>query len=551
MAQLQIKPTKNVIALPIVFALKQKSGEMRKGMSDMTDILGKTRRGAGRAARHEQRQTKGAIAHPCPPGQIGGMYRPLSEKGTKDIIDTAYRLLSEIGMGEVPPELEELALAKGAYLNEKGRLCYSRAMIEDVIDHAPKSFMLYGRDPKHDLEIGGERVYYGTGGAAVQTLDPMTNRYRASTLADLYEFARLADQMDNLSWFTRICVATDVPDIFELDINTVYALIAGTQKHVGTSFTLGSAVAPAIEMFDHALGGAGKFQQRPCCKVHISPIISPLKYGEDAFDVAKEAISHNMVINAIIAAQSGATAPAPLAGMLAQTTAETMAALMMVHVIKPHHPMIFSNWPFVVDLRTGSFSGSGGEISVLNAAAAQISNALGLVSGVASSMADAKAVDAQMGLEKGMSSLSAGLAGANMIYESAGMMASLLGASFEAMILDNEMLALNQRAIRGVEVTEETLGFSAIEEAVYGDGHFLGGDHTMQAMLRDYYYPTLANRDSPTVWQETGAQDAWSIAKSHLARLQAEPREIYLSKHADTAIRERFAIHLSPEIIYQ
>ena len=509
------------------------------------------RRGAGRAARHKQRQTKGAIAHPCPPGQSGGTYRPLSNKAVTDIIDTAYRLLSEIGLGEVPPELQELALAKGAYLNEAGRLCYSRTMIESIIDKAPKSFMLYGRDTKHDIEIGGSKVYYGTGGAAVQTLDTDTGLYRASTLHDLYEFTRLADQMDNLSWFTRICVATDVPDIHELDLNTIYALIAGTQKHVGTSFTLGSAVAPAIAMFDHAMGGAGAFAKRPCCKVHISPIISPLKYGEDAFDVAKAAIAHNMPINAIIAAQSGATAPAPLAGMLAQTTAETLAALMMVNVIQPGYPMIFSNWPFVVDLRTGSFSGSGGEISVLNAAAAQISNTLGLVSGVASSMADAKAVDAQMGVEKGLSSLAAGLAGANMIYESAGMMASLLGASFEAMILDNEMLALNQRAIRGVEVNEETLGFDAIRQAVYEDGHFLGGENTMNAMLRDYYYPTLANRDSPTVWEETGAPDAWHAAKTQLAQLQSEPRDNYLSQEADARIRDQFPIKLSREIIYR
>ena len=509
------------------------------------------RRGAGRAARHKQRQTKGAIAHPCPPGQSGGAYRPLTDKAVTDIIDTAYRLLSEIGLGEVPLELQELALAKGAYLNEAGRLCYSRMMIESIIDIAPKSFMLYGRDTKHDIEIGGVKVYYGTGGAAVQTLDSTSGLYRASTLHDLYEFTRLADQMDNLSWFTRICVATDVPDIHELDLNTIYALIAGTQKHVGTSFTLGSAVAPAIAMFDHAMGGAGAFAKRPCCKVHISPIISPLKYGEDAFDVAKAAIAHNMPINAIIAAQSGATAPAPLAGMLAQTTAETLAALMMVNVIQPGHPMIFSNWPFVVDLRTGSFSGSGGEISVLNAAAAQISNVLGLVSGVASSMADAKAVDAQMGVEKGLSSLAAGLAGANMIYESAGMMASLLGASFEAMILDNEMLALNQRAIRGVEVNEETLGFDAIRQAVYGDGHFLGGENTMNAMLRDYYYPTLANRDSPTVWEETGAPDAWQAAKTQLAQLQSEPRDNYLSQAADARIRDQFPIKLSRKIIYR
>ena len=121
-------------------------------------MTSQNRRGAGRAARHQQRQTKGAIAHPCPPGQIGGAYRPLSEKGVQDIIDTAYRLLAEIGMGEVPPQLQEMALAGGATLNEAGRLCYSRALIEDVINQAPKQFPLYGRNPAHDIEIGGDRT---------------------------------------------------------------------------------------------------------------------------------------------------------------------------------------------------------------------------------------------------------------------------------------------------------------------------------------------------------------------------------------------------------
>ena len=84
------------------------------GGFDMDDVKATGRRGAGRAARHMQRQTKGAIAHPCPPGQIGGTYQPLTPKAVQDIIDVAYRLLSEIGLGEVPTELEDMALAKGA-----------------------------------------------------------------------------------------------------------------------------------------------------------------------------------------------------------------------------------------------------------------------------------------------------------------------------------------------------------------------------------------------------------------------------------------------------
>jgi trimethylamine--corrinoid protein Co-methyltransferase len=34
----------------------------------------------------------------------------------------------------------------------------------------------------------------------------------------------------------------------------------------------------------------------------------------------------------------------------------------MVHAIKPGFAMIFSNWPLVIDLRTGAFAGGGGVI---------------------------------------------------------------------------------------------------------------------------------------------------------------------------------------------
>jgi trimethylamine--corrinoid protein Co-methyltransferase len=502
------------------------------------------RRSGGRASRVAARMATEGEVNPCPPGQRGGQYRPLDDRQLAGVVDTAYRILDEIGMGEVPPVLMEQALSKGASVNRLGRLSFSRAFVEDIIAGAAKSFVYFGRDPRHDFEIGGDRVRFGTGGAAVQTLDLETGLYRSSTLRDLYDFTRLVDTLENVSWFTRCCVATDLPDNFDLDVNTAYALLAGTTKPVGTSFTLGSYVDPIIDMFDLALGGNDRFRERPFCKAHISPVISPLRYGEDAVDVTLACIRRGVPINAIIAAQSGATAPAPLAGMLAQTTAETLAALVLVNVFAPGYPMIFSNWPLVIDLRTGSFCGGGGEISVLNAAAAQISNHLGLPSGVASSMADAKAVDAQMGAEKAMSAVAAGLAGANMVYESSGMMASLLGASFEAFVLDNEMLSHVNRMIRGVEVNEETLGFEAILTAVTGEGHFLGGSHTMAAMQRDYYYPKLADRDQPKVWEEKGALDIWAKARGKARQVLASHYPGYLDTAADAAIRDRFRILL-------
>ncbi len=505
------------------------------------------RRGRGRAARKAARLAPEVEVDPCPPGQAGGAYRPLSDAKLATICNEAFRVLEEIGMSEVPQVVQEQALAKGARLNELGRVCFSRSLVEDIIDGAAKSFVYHGRDPKHDFEVGGERVYFGTGGAAVQTLDRQTGLYRPSTLADLYDFTRLIDTLPNVSWFTRCCVATDIPDNFDLDINTAYALLAGTTKPVGTSFTMPEYVEPVIQMFDMALGGEGRYRQRPFCKAHISPVISPLRYGEDAVGVTLECIRLGVPINNIVAAMSGATAPATPAGFLVQSTAETLAALLLVNLFAPGYPMIFSNWPLVIDLRTGAFCGGGGEISIMNAAAAQIGNHFGLPSGVASSMSDSKAVDAQMGMEKGLAALAAGLGGANMVYESSGMMASLLGASFEAFVADDEMLSHIHRAIRGIEVTEETLGFETIREAVTGEGHFLGTAQTMDAMQRDYFYPGLADRNEPRTWEEAGATDLKTRAKARAEAILASHYPDYIEPAVDKAIRERFNILLPEE----
>ncbi len=477
-----------------------------------------------------------------PPGPIGGQYRPLTAPQLEQIYNTAMRMLAELGMGDVPPALRERALEHGAEINDLGRLCYSQAMVEDIIDGACKSFTLHGRDERHSFEVGGDRVYFGTGGAAVQTLDLDTHTYRPSTLADLADFTRLVDTLPNVSWFTRCCVATDLPEIIDLDINTAYCLMQYTQKPVGTSITLGSHVDPVVDLFDRVAGGEGKFAEKPFCKVHISPIISPMRYGEDAFEVAMASIRRGMPINAIIAAMSGATSPATIDGMLAASFAETLAALVMVNLFAPGYPMIFSNWPFVIDLRTGAFAGGGGEISILNAAAAQLANHIGVPSGVAASMADAKAVDAQMGMEKALSSLACGLSGANMVYESAGMMASLLGVSFEAFLLDNEMLSHVYRMIRGVEVSDETLAFETMKNVITGEGHFIGETQTMEAMERDYVYPRLGNRLEPTAWAEAGAEDAWQRANAEAREILAKHQPRYIDAVADEAIRAKFNI---------
>ena len=65
----------------------------------------------GRRERLAQRAAKPAV-DPCPPGQIGGTYKPLSDSDLRRISDTALDLLEKLGIGEVPDRLHADLLTK-------------------------------------------------------------------------------------------------------------------------------------------------------------------------------------------------------------------------------------------------------------------------------------------------------------------------------------------------------------------------------------------------------------------------------------------------------
>ena len=134
-----------------------------------------------------------------------------------------------------------------------------------------------------------------------------------------------------------------------------------------------------------------------------------------------------------------------------------------------------------------------------------------------------------------------------MVYESAGMFASLLGASFEGMVIDNEMLGMVHRVIRGIEVSEETMGLNVIEDVVFGAGHFLGHDQTIGSMQRDYLYPDLAGRENTDAWEEIGGEGMSDRAKTRVREILDAPAPEYIDAATDAKIRERFKILLPAE----
>ena len=502
------------------------------------------RRVGGRDARRAKRADSGP-SRAVRPGISGGSYRPLSDHDITRIHQTTLDVLEKVGMGDPPAAVRDLALAKGCRISERGRLCFPRALVEDTIAGAGRNFVLHGRDGRYDLEISGKRVHYGASGVAVLVPDFETGRYRPSTIVDLYDFARLVDVLENVHFFNRPVIGRDIADPYVHDVNMSYVSAAGTTKHIAVGFNSGTHVQATRDMFDAILGGEGRFAERPFCSVGSCAVVSPLRFAEENCEVSLAAARLRFPVNMIIAGQAGATAPAALAGTLVQTTAETLAGLLMVNFAKPGHPLIFSNWPLVSDLRTGSFSGGGGEEAVLTAASAQISQFYNLPSGVGAGMADSKLPDNQAGYEKGITTALAGLAGANLIYEGAGMLASLMACSFEAFVIDDDMLGSVLRAVRGIEVNDDTLSFENIRAAVEGPGHYLGSEQTLQLMETEFVYPKLGDRTSTDKWEAGGGRDIRDRARERVREILKSHYPVYIEPCVDEEIRRRFPIVLS------
>ena len=498
-----------------------------------------------RERRRIQRVVDDAAVTMIPGSDLRASFTPLSDEETRKIHHAALKLLAEVGMANPTDRVQDAALRHGCTIDDDGRLLFPESLVEDCLAQASREFVVYGRNSRFDFEAKNARLNFCTGGAAISMLDSRTRGYRDSTLRDLYDLARLCDCLKNIQWFTRPVVATDMPSNFELDVNTVYACAAGTTKHIATSFTSGEYVYRIEPLLDALAGGRGMFAKRPFFTVHATTVVSPMSFAPDSLDVACAAVDIGMPIQCLTGPQAGATAPAALAGAVVQGCAETLASLSIINLLNPGHPVILGNWLMVSDLRTGAFSGGGPEQVLLGAAASQMSAFYGIPGGVGAGMSDSKLPDAQAGFEKALTIAFAALAGGGFVYESAGMLGSLLGCSFESMVIDDEMLAYVRRIARGIEVNDKTLSVAEVNEAVRGAGHFLGHQQTLELMEHEYTYPRQVDRLSPEDWRLAGSTDIWQRASEQAKQILDSNFPEYIDHQTDRKIRKEFPIRLA------
>ncbi len=506
----------------------------------------RTRTGRRGRARPEA-GTDGAAKRPVWPGVVGGLYRPLSEAEMARIHAAALQVLAEVGMAEAPAFVVQRLREKGGRVTDDGRLTFPRGLVEDAIAAIRRDIVLHGQTGGHEMELSGGRVYMGSGGAAPSMVDLETGLYRESTLRDLYDAARLVDSLDNVHFFSRSVVARDMPTTLDLDVNTAYACLKGTAKHVSTSATEGAHVQHIAQMCETIAGSMAAFAAKPFLSLNINHVVPPLRFAHDACAVIQEAALLGLPIHINSLGQAGASSPASLAGSLVGGVVETLAGLVFSWLVNPRAQAVFGPRPLVTDLRTGAMTGGCGEQAVVMAGAVQMSHYYKLPNSCIAGATDSKLPDAQSGYEKALTVSLAAHAGCNMITQACGMQASLMGCSLESYVIDNDMLGAILRSVRGIEVDDETLAPEIIAEAVRGDGHFLGAADTYARMQSDFLYPDLADRQSVDDWQAEGGLDIRARARTRAREILARHHPGHIGDAVDGRLRAQFDIRLPLE----
>ena len=482
-----------------------------------------------------------AVAKDKQLGLSASLYRPLSDTDVRRIADAALDVLERSGMAVYSDTAFEALRTAGAPVDSESRVVrFPRGLVEDAIASNPSSITLFSRDGKNDVVLEGSRVHYGTGGTALYVLDPDKGNRREAKVSDVILNARMVDALENVHLHTINVFPHDVKNTDDIDVNRFYHSLNHTTKHVmGGVYSL-AGCQKVIEMAGMIAGGAEALGSRPFVSF-ITLIISPFKvddrYGEMTCYLAGEGLPVVVPTEPIC----GTTAPITLAGNVLVHVAETLAGIAAVQAVRKGAPGICGSVGSIPDLRTMNHLGGPIERAMINAAVAQVIQHFELPLYSTAGTSDAKALDVQAAYESAMSSLLVAMSGANYIHDAAGLMEADLTVSYEKMVVDNEVLGMCQRVLRGIEVNDDTLALELIVER--GPGRdYLAEEHTVRHMREEFFVPQLANR------RKRGAEGAQDDALTRARRFVRELRAKETDGRLDVETRNRI-LGRFPEIL--
>jgi len=384
------------------------------------------------------------------PGLRGSLYKPLSDAQVRKVADSAFEVLARSGVAVHSQAALAAFKTAGAHLDDgQGVVRLPRSLVEDAIASNPSLITLHSRRGRDDAVLESNRVYYGTGGTAIYVLDPETGQRRPSTTRDVIWNARAVEALENIHVFTINVFPNDIDERDHIDVNRFYHALANTCKHVmGGVYSL-AGCRKVVRMAEMIAGGAEALRARPFVSF-ITLMISPFKIDDAYGDMTCFFAERGLPVVVPTEPICGTTSPITLAANVLTHVAETLAGITLVQCVNKGAPGICGSVGSITDLRTMAHLAGPIERAMINAAVSQMAQHFDLPLYSTGGTTDAKEVDVQSAYESAMSSLLVAMSGANYIHDVAGLLESDLTVAYEKLVVDNEILGMCQRVLRGI-----------------------------------------------------------------------------------------------------
>jgi len=452
-------------------------------------------------------------------------FEVLSPAELQQIDAASMNILEQKGLKVDLKRARDAFREAGAKVDESlGSVRIPERLVREAVERAPKRFTLYGADPEFQLELGADRTCFAALGTPMNIVDTETGKRRPTTLADVYDHLRLIDGLDHIDNSQMDIWPNDIP-MTTIHVEAILAWARSSRKTFGLGCYGAMASRDMMEMMAIAVGGKEELKRRPRF-FGICSVMSPLRMLKLQLEGMYALAEYGQPMAMSPEAIAGATAPATLAGLLAQQNAEILAHVTLAQIIAPGTPVLYGTVSTVTDMATGNVALGSMETGLITAAAAQLARHYGLPCRSVGGATDSMTLDLQCMMERVNTLMPAVLAGVHFVT-CGGTLESTITESHPLLVLDDALCGLALRLARGIEVNDETIALELIKDVGW-KGHYLDKLHTAQHHRHEFFRSKLLRRDGRETWESKGSKTALDLASERVREILAkhQPRQL-------------------------
>jgi len=432
------------------------------------------------------------------------LLRILSDDQIDRLHQAALEVLSDVGV-HLPHEetLDRFEAAGGQVDRDAQRVRIPPALVERSVASAGKQFTLYGRDRTKRAEFGvGRRNYNSIAGEALW-IDDATGQRRYATLADVAVAARVGDALEHINMVGAMADPHELPESWRV-VAVAAEQLRNTTKPIHFWFHDRPSARYVLDLFAAVAGGEDQARQYPLGYPFLEPI-SPLRFPRNGVDLIYETARLDLPVALGPMAQTGMSAPGTLAGTIVQEHAELLAGVCVVQLVKEGLAVLYGGIPHAFDMATTQLIFCGPEQAIMAVAMTQLGKRLGFPVYINVGLTDSKLVDAQAGMEAGMTLAWGAAAGAD-IFGHMGICGVDQATSLDTLMMQHEVISFVERMMGGVEISDEAIGLDVIRDVGPG-GTYINRMHTAEHFRKELWFPKLLDRQYYDAWNDAGRSD--------------------------------------------